>query len=152
MVPEYDEFGNKTGNMIPVQTDEESEATRAIREAYNVPQDAEGEFLDVGSRGLVGRPTYNEDDIDLMEDRAASGAFRYTEPISNQQGPQPVPMEIPQVLALTPEQMLAEQAKRARLSRREGAPSGIPYRQKMGGKNPKMDDLMKRVRAKYGIR
>ena len=40
---------------------------------------------------------------------------------------------------------------RAEQNRRLGG-SGIPVRQKMGGKNPKMADLMKRVKAKYGIR
>ena len=55
-------------------------------------------------------------------------------------------------LALTSEQMLADQARRAQRSRRRGSRSGIPYRQEMGGKNPKMADLMKKVKAKYGIR
>lgn len=40
---------------------------------------------------------------------------------------------------------------RAEQNRRSGG-SGIPVRQQMGGKNPKMDDLMKKVKAKYGIR
>lgn len=40
---------------------------------------------------------------------------------------------------------------RAEQNRRSGG-SGIPVRQKMGGKNPKMADLMKKVKAKYGIR
>lgn len=152
MIPEYDDFGNETGNMIPIQRTEEDEATLAVREAYGVPRDEDGDFIDVGNRGLVGRSTYGEDDIDVMEDRAAAGPFIYNDPITNQQVARPIPMETPRVLALTPEQMLAEQAKRARLSRRRGATSGIPYRQEMGGKNPKMADLMKRVRSKYGIR
>lgn len=58
----------------------------------------------------------------------------------------------PRGLALTSEEMLAEQARRAQRSRRRGSRSGIPYRQEMGGKNPKMADLMKKVKAKYGIR
>ena len=40
---------------------------------------------------------------------------------------------------------------RAEQNRRSGG-SGIPVRQQMGGKNPKMADLMKKVKAKYGIR
>ena len=58
----------------------------------------------------------------------------------------------PRGLALSSEQLLADQARRARQSRRRGSRSGIPYRQEMGGKNPKMADLMKKVKAKYGIR
>lgn len=58
----------------------------------------------------------------------------------------------PRGLALSSEQLLADQARRARRSRRRGSRSGIPYRQEMGGKNPKMADLMKKVKAKYGIR
>ena len=59
---------------------------------------------------------------------------------------------VPRGLALSSEQLLADQARRARRSRRRGSRSGIPYRQEMGGKNPKMADLMKKVKAKYGIR
>ena len=40
---------------------------------------------------------------------------------------------------------------RAEQNRRLGG-SGIPVRQQAGGKNPKMADLMKKVKAKYGIR
>jgi len=58
----------------------------------------------------------------------------------------------PRGLALSSDQLLADQARRARRSRRRGSRSGIPYRQEMGGKNPKMADLMKKVKAKYGIR
>ena len=140
MVPEYDEAGNKTGNMIPIQIDEESEATRRIRESYNVPE-ADGEFEDVGDRGLVGRPTYSEDDIDIMGSRATNPAFRYSDPITNQQVARPIPMEMPSRTDGTVFDPAVTQAARRFLQMRE-----------KGGKNPKMADLMKKVRAKYGIR
>ena len=52
----------------------------------------------------------------------------------------------------------AENARLDALDRARAQGSGIPVRvggprvQAMGGKNPKMADLMKKVKAKYGIR
>jgi len=53
---------------------------------------------------------------------------------------------------------MAREAARARNRARRAGEDGIPVRssgprvQAMGGKNPKMADLMKKVKAKYGIR
>ena len=53
---------------------------------------------------------------------------------------------------------MAREAARARNRARRAGEDGIPLRtsgprvQAMGGKNPKMADLMKKVKAKYGIR
>jgi hypothetical protein len=47
--------------------------------------------------------------------------------------------------------ILADQARRAAASQAAGV-SGIPYRQAMGGKNPSTAKLMKRIKAKYGMK
>lgn len=47
--------------------------------------------------------------------------------------------------------ILADQARRAAAARAAGV-SGIPYRQAMGGKNPSTAKLMKRIKAKYGMK
>ena len=141
MIPEYDDYGNETGNMNPVQRAEDDEATLAVREAYNVPRDNQGDFIDVGNRGLSGRPTYDENDIDTMSTRATNPAFRYSDPITNQQVARPIPTEMPSRTDGTVFDPAVTQAARRFLQMREH-----------GGKNPKMADLMKKVRAKYGIR
>jgi len=47
--------------------------------------------------------------------------------------------------------ILADQARRAAAAQAAGV-SGIPYRQAMGGKNPSTAKLMKRIKAKYGMK
>jgi len=47
--------------------------------------------------------------------------------------------------------ILADQARRAAAAQEAGV-SGIPYRQTMGGKNPSTAKLMKRIKAKYGMK